>query len=425
MTGPLHSSGTTLDQLLPVHAAQRGMFEAHHSEPSNPARNIVMVLDIGGPLDLAEYEAAIRDVLQEFETIRLRTIRLNGEWRQWVAPLDPHVARLLDLRGQADPEAAAERAFVASDAEALDPLNSGPLFRVILARIHEERTLAYFKAHHGVCDGYTATWFHERVAKTYQARRVGLAPSENAPLPIGDLIATSAVAHDVDVSFWRSYLRGAGPALSLSSDRSPPAPTSHQVIRVVEGGFHRLKAVGQRPRWFTASLAVVASQLANRLDTSDLVLGFTTPCRVTEVENRVPAQLMNVVPLRVRLPEKHTLDSAQSAVEAGLHPVRSHLRARPEQLVLHLPIGWRQGRVYGPSVNVLRPYRRLQLPDCTVHEHIRSRGPVDDLMWTFQPQGADLLVDLRANPRRYDREIVAQLHAEVCHLLATLPRAPS
>lgn len=405
--------------LLPLLHAQRGLLNAQLADPANAAVNVVMTLDITGDLDIETYNEAIGRTLEEFDTFRLRLCLRDGDWFQHCPPSRARPAEVLDVRAEADPVAAAERHFARLDEQAFDLVGGGELFRVQIVRVADRHAIVYFAAHHLACDGYAATWSQLRVAEVYRALVNGTEVPPAAVRPLADLLVSTR-PDPVDVEFWSDYLRGVGPRLSLSSNRSRPAARPHVASRCVPGGFAALRAIGDRPRWFTAGLALVTLQLAHLLEATEVVVGFTTPGRTTLVERSTPAQLMNVVPLRVPVPPGVGLDATQHAIETELSRVRPHLTARPEDLVWHLPVGWRQARVYGPTFNALPPLVRLDLPGCDVVETIRSRGPVDDLMWTFHPRGPDLLVELRGNPHRYDATTVTGIHDELCRTVTAL-----
>ncbi len=101
-------------------SAQLGIWFAQAINPSSAAYNIGEYIEIDGPLVLPLFERALRQVVSEAETLRLRFSEQDGEPRQTVGPPPAWPFPIIDLSGEADPRAAAEAWMKADLARPVD-----------------------------------------------------------------------------------------------------------------------------------------------------------------------------------------------------------------------------------------------------------------------------------------------------------------
>src|SRR5438105_15046446 len=71
---------------LPLSNAQLGIWFAQTLDPSNPAYNLGEYLDIVGPIDATLFEAALRQVVNEAEALRVRFVATADGPRQIIGP---------------------------------------------------------------------------------------------------------------------------------------------------------------------------------------------------------------------------------------------------------------------------------------------------------------------------------------------------
>lgn len=156
------------DTVLPLTAAQSGMWYAQSLDPLSPAQNTAECLEIDGPLDQELFAGALRQVIAETDALRVRVEDGPEGPRQTVAlsaalPLTVH-----DLRDVPDADGQAEAWMRADLAEPCD-LAVGPLFRHALFRVGQERWLWYQRIHHLVMDGFGYSLLVRRTAEVYSA----------------------------------------------------------------------------------------------------------------------------------------------------------------------------------------------------------------------------------------------------------------
>ncbi|WP_415847373.1 condensation domain-containing protein, partial [Tsukamurella strandjordii] len=105
-------AGTDAPNLLPLTAAQLGIWNAQRLEPDSPYYVVGDVLEIAGdaPIDVEALRSAIARTVAEADSLRLRVVPTPDGPRQWIddaADLRPDI---VDLRDEPDPRAAAEAA---------------------------------------------------------------------------------------------------------------------------------------------------------------------------------------------------------------------------------------------------------------------------------------------------------------------------
>src|SRR5690606_34682330 len=130
--------------------------------------------------------------------------------------------------------------------------------------------------------------------------------------------------------------------------------------------------------------------------------------RMGSASARVPAMVMNVLPLRVAPDEAAPLDDYLAEVARASAEARKHGRYRSEQLRRDLGLLGGNRRLHGPLVNV-QPYDRPpRFAGLEVTLRVTGTGPVEDINFTFRGDGAGTLsIEVDANPDLYDAADVA------------------
>lgn len=102
--------------LLPLTAAQSGVWYAQQLNPQNTIFNTGEFLEINGPVDAELFEAALRRVVTEAETLRLRFLDAEGGPAARLVPAEDldWSLHVVDVSAAPNPRAAA-RAWMAED----------------------------------------------------------------------------------------------------------------------------------------------------------------------------------------------------------------------------------------------------------------------------------------------------------------------
>ena len=266
---------------LPLSAGQLGFWVAQQLDPQNAVFNIGAYLEIHGPIDLAAFEAALRQVILETEALRIQLVERAGEPRQIIAAPAEWSLPFFDVSGEADPAAAA-LSWMSADIQRPTDLLRGPLFAFALFKAAADRFLWYVRNHHIAFDGLSRLLIARRVADVYTALTRRSLPDGSAPGPL-----TAIVADDVayrasddfarDRQYWIEYLDGTADPTSIADGRFVRSSGMlRRTIHLDAPTTARLRTIGRLSRIVTAATAILVHRLTRA---ENLVLGLAVAAR--------------------------------------------------------------------------------------------------------------------------------------------------
>lgn len=298
--------------VFPLSPQQEGFWKADRQLPGNPAFNTAFRHELTGPLDAALWEQAYNELVRRHEALRA-TVRI-ADGRPMLAIVDASRLSLTarDLRALSDGEREAQmERLCVEDAQHGFDLQNGPLIRVGLIRLENERYVQTLTLHHMVCDGWSIGILMDELPVIYAA----LVEGRPSPLPepeiqFGDYLAWQqerleepGIAAQKD--YWTGKLkdyarvdvaadlpRPQGPCISSSIVARPlPAPL-----------IARLKAFSnqQGGTLFTTSLAGLMAWLWRVTGRQDMAVGSHMAGRDRRELEKLVGPLVNCVALRAR-----------------------------------------------------------------------------------------------------------------------------
>ncbi len=434
---------------LPLTAAQLGLWSAQQLDPASPAYLTAENVEIRGALDERAFLAALERTIAEADGLAVRFVTGREKYAviseltyrqvsdgspgaggaavwQELGGAPPAPSLCVDLRGEADPDAAAA-AWMDGDRAVPVHLKGDDLVRHALLRVGEERWLWYHRCHHILLDGYGFFQLAQRVATVYEALAAGATPPASPFGSIRDAVAADQAyegsdAQRADAAFWHDLLADRPRPVSLAERTAAPG---HSFLR------HRAwldadQAVALerfpkacRASWPEAVFAASALYLARLTGTHDVVLRLPVMNRTGTPLARVPATAVNVVPLRVPVTEGAPLRRVTELLRAQ----RRHQRYRGEQLQRDLGLFGAGRGLVGPQVNVKPFPPELRFGAAIGSTHYLAAGAVDDLTVTVSgmPAGG-LALTLDANPALYSTAELAAHAERFTALLARLAR---
>ncbi|MFD5286343.1 amino acid adenylation domain-containing protein [Streptomyces rubrogriseus] len=412
-------------RVLPLTAAQSGMWFAQALDPLSPAQNTAEYLEIDGPLDPVLFAGALRLVADEAEALR---VRIED------APDGPvqHVPEAIELPltvRESGTEAEAVAWMRADLAELFDP-SSGPLFRHALFRVGAERWLWYQRIHHLVMDGYGYSLLVRRTAEVYSALVRGEEPAPRDFGHLADLVADDtayreSTAFEADRAYWAAAFADRPEAARLAGRGALPSRTFlRRTAHLSPDTTGRLKDLAARLRatWPDVLIAAQALYTARATARTDVVLGLPMMGRMGSVALRVPGMVMNVLPLRLAVFPEETFAELVRRVVLGVREVRRHQRYRYEDIRRDLGLLGESRALVGPLVNVMPFDYGVDFAGAPARASNLSAGPVDDLTVNVydRADGRGLRVDHDGNPALYEDSDLAAHQERFLHLLARL-----
>ncbi|MCK6233447.1 amino acid adenylation domain-containing protein [Stenotrophomonas indicatrix] len=387
---------------LPLTEAQAGLWFAQRLAPQNPAFNTAHAVWIEGLLDVQAFTAAANQAAVEAEALALRFAEAeDGQPVQWHEPARVPLLQLRDVAAADDPQQMARAAMLADRCSAVDPTRDR-LSQQVLFDLGGQRWAWYLRVHHLATDGYGMALFTDRVCALY-AGRTGSALPGLAGVLADDASYRSDARRDVDRRWWLQALQGAPASTGLAGT----AAASDDALRWVQPvdpalREHLLQVSASWLQPWPDVLAALAAEYVRRMSASEeVVLGVPYMARLGNAAARVPAMVMNVLPLRVAGGEGGVEEFCRR-IGRQLSQSRKHGRYRGEQLRRDLGLVGAQHRLHGPLINVQPFYKPLALPGVQASLEVLSTGPVDDLTLGFRGDGQTLLdLEIEANPALY------------------------
>ncbi|MFF1423169.1 amino acid adenylation domain-containing protein, partial [Streptomyces sp. NPDC058280] len=416
------------NSLLPLLAAQSGIWYAQKLAPREPLFRPGEYLEIHGPVDTRAFRAALQRAVDESDTLRLKFIESGDGPMQYVAPhvdADVHIA---DLSALPDPLTAAER-WMDEDLGRVPELLTERPFSFALFRLSADRHLWYHGYHHIVMDGFGAALFARRVAELYTAAISGdAAPGprfgtiEELILEEKDYDSSARFRHDEQ--FWQAE-RDADPAREHSTwpPLSSPSDFERFTATVPADVTHALRSLA-------ADLGVSLSRLLIGLTGRHLQATSGTRCatmelpvtaRTTPLARSTPAMMMNGVPLTLTLPPGMLLPELLQHTAVRVKRLLPHQRFRGEYL--------RRAGGFRPVVNVMAFDYSLTFGGHPITAHNISKRRIDGLSISTYTRTGDgpLLLDFDVNRGLLETDDAAAQPARLVRVLeqaAELAGAP-
>ncbi|MFE3826557.1 amino acid adenylation domain-containing protein [Streptomyces sp. NPDC059092] len=424
----------TVPKVLPLTAAQRGLWFAQKLDPENPSYNVAEFADVTGPMDPARLGAAVRQVVAETDALRLTFGERDGVPFQTVHPSGGVDVALADLSAAEDPYGEALRRMRADLAAPAD-LARGPLVRMALYRLGERRHLFHQQVHHLALDGYGAALALARIAEVYTRPAAAQVPPAGTPgaglhaVVEEDRAYHGSEAYTADRAFWAEYLDGAPAPTGIAEVSAPPGHGFHSVARESgAAGADRLRAAARRAgvAWPTFFMAATGVYLHRRHGVGEVVLGLPVTGRRTPVARATPSMLSNVLPLRLEISASDRVAEVAKRASAQARRILGHQRFPAESLRAERGLTGRNEPLTGPSVNVLAFDDTLRFGPSTAILRNLSIGPVADLTVAVHASYADggLGIDLLANPLLCSRAELAGHHERFGRLIEAFADDP-
>ena len=296
---------------LPLSPAQERLWFLEHLEPNTPLYNIALVLSLEGSLNIAGLTQALNSLGQRHAALRATFPQVDGQPVQVITPHLNLAVPLTDLKNVPHTEREAQ-AHQLSRAEAQRPfdLTRGPLIRVALLRLAEERHWLVLTLHHIISDAWSVDLLKHDLPILYQAGVTGQAsPLPDLSIQYADLITWQRAEAQSErlaaqLTYWQKRLGQAPPRLQLPTDHPRPPQPSHRGaslrLTLSQSLTAALRELSQQANTtlFMTLLAAFKTLLYRYTGQTDLSLGLPiTQRRRPELEGLI-SFLVNTLALR-------------------------------------------------------------------------------------------------------------------------------
>lgn len=400
--------------------AQTGLWYAQRLALAPAAFNTAHAVWLDGPLDIVRFSAAADQMATEAQSLALRFAeRADGVPEQWRDTAHvPHL-QVVDVSGERDP---AQSARAAMDRDRLTPVDPqrDRIAQQRLFVLGPQKHVWYLRVHHLATDGYGMALAGERLCALYAGEEAQAALQPWSPVLEEDAAYCRGERRSTDAAWWHAYMEGAVPA--EGSARVAAASDALRGVWPMRPEFcASLRAAAQQigQPWPDLLTALVAAYCQRMAAQEEAVVGVPTMGRLGSASARVPAMVMNVLPLRTRACDDDTVEAYLRDTARDLVRGRRHGRYRGEQL--RRDLGWlgRQHRLHGPLVNVQPFYRPLPWPGAAAALEILGTGPVDEITFGFRGDAiSGLQLEIEANPGLFDHAAIDAHAARLPHFVA-------
>ncbi|MBO8191102.1 amino acid adenylation domain-containing protein [Streptomyces oryzae] len=421
----------------PLSFAQRRLWFLDQMVPGSPAYNVVMTFSISGPLRPDVVGRAVDEIVRRHEALRTTLPSEDGEPWQRVAGTMSVPVVTHDLR-QA-PDQVDDR--IAELAREPFDLAEGPLLRVVLFRLAEERWVVFLNAHHVVVDGWSLGLFWEELLTLYDAFDAGRpSPFKELSIQYPDFAIwqrehLAGERLENQLSYWRERLAGVTEHLELPFDRPRPA------VQTFEGGDAELVYPGplrdslqelareQGVGLYTVLLAALQALLHRYTGQGDIPVGSPVTNRThTDVEPLI-GFFVNTLVHRTQVSGEQTFADLVAEVQEGASGAQRHQEVPFEAIVEDLrPERYlSQNPLFQVCFNFL-PARPLRSPAGLTVERIsgvRNATSKFDLWISIVDRNDDLLVEVEYNSAVFDHATIDRLLAAYRTLLEAVGRDAS
>ncbi|WP_231893951.1 condensation domain-containing protein, partial [Rhodococcus sp. EPR-279] len=420
MEGAGHDDGVGSSEhsSFPLSPAQLGMWFAQHVDPSVPA-NIAQYIELHGDLDVELLRRASSQAALELQSGFVRIVEVDAEPRQIVDPTLDDSLNYLDLRGEADPRAAA-LAWMHGDYSAPIDILRDRLIAATVLRLEDDVWFWYERVHHVVLDGFGAVTFMNRAAELYTAAVEGTEPSKNLASDLTkvydiDVAYRDSTRFEADREYWASRIDGIDGVTTLAGHTAPPAAKSQiDSTALSTETMERLEALRAETDTTMATIVIAgfAAYLAQMTGREDVVLSLPVTARTTAVLRRSGGMVSNVVPLRLDVSGDTTVETLLARVNAEVSGALRHQRYRHEDIRRDAGSASGQASFFGPWVNIMLFFGEVRLGSMVGGINILSTGLIEDFGLNLYTSvaGSTTHIDFESNPNLYGPEQAGRNH---------------
>lgn len=422
-------SSTTATKQQSLTGAQAGIWYAQQLEPDNPIYNTAEYIDIKGKLNVEHFEKALQQVMDETDSVHAKFgTDTNGPWQDISEKREiPLVC--IDVTEKVDSIQFAKEWMKADTCKPID-ITEDILVKQALFKISGDRYVWYLRIHHIAIDAFGFSLIAQRVAQIYTALEKQDSVSS---YPLGNfqtvLDEYQAYVHSEkymqDRAYWLVRYNDYPDVVSL---KEPSPRLSNRIIQ--ETGYLQADTINKLKEaagvyggnWYETIAAAVAVYLQRLTGNEDIVLCLPMMCRMGTSSVNVPAMMMNLLPLRLRVQPGMSFSKLMRQVQHEMKQVSAHQHYRHEHLRHDLKLLEHGQRLFGPQINLMPFDYGLNFAGSQGTTHKVHTGPVDDISLNLYDQRDDkgIRLDLDANADIYDaKEASLHLH-RLLHLIENI-----
>ncbi|WP_103071074.1 non-ribosomal peptide synthetase [Aquimarina sediminis] len=429
------------DNGYPLSSSQMRLWVLSQIRESSVAYNMPFYTISNIDYNIPAFEKAITSVVGRHEILRtVFRVNDNGEVRQWVLPSEEFQVQLefKDLSNENDSET---RAVSHIEEDYFLPFNlvDGPLIRVKLIKIAENKTVFYFNIHHIISDAWSMEIITRDTSMFYNAYE----KDETISLPELNIQykdyaswqqqQLNTIAHNANKKYWIEQLKGDLPAFELSSSgERPKVKTSNgnkYSIYISNTQIDRLRAyvTEKEGTLFMGLMAILKVLMLKYTNQRDLIIGTPISGRDhIDLKDQI-GFYVNTLAIRSQIKENMTFDMFFTLVKKTILDAYKYQRYPFDALVddLHLKRDTSRSAIFDVMFVHQSPTGdrvELKFPDVFEKEKIEyNTSSKFDLLFNFEEYVDGALLQLEYNSDIYEASFITQFISHYINLLQELP----
>ncbi|VWB89747.1 non-ribosomal peptide synthetase [Burkholderia lata] len=344
---------------LPLSFPQQRLWFLAQLEGPSATYNISSALRFDGELDIARLRVAVSEISRRHEILRTTFPAVDGLGVQRIAPPAPVALDVVDVADESD-----TLALLAAQADRPFDLAAGPLYRVVLYRVHERLHVFGIVMHHIVSDAWSSGILIGELAALYAGQSLPELAVQYADYAVWqhERLA-SADTHD-ELALLSAALADAPDLIELPTDRPRPAIQQFRgAVLPFQLGSERadgLRAIARASgtSTFMVVLAAYALLLSRYSNQQDLVIGSPIANRRSSMTEPLIGFFANMLALRVDLSGNPTFGELLARVKRVALDGYSRQEIPFEQVVDSLELERNLSRT--PVFQVVFAYEKAQ-----------------------------------------------------------------
>ncbi|MEO7021088.1 MAG: amino acid adenylation domain-containing protein [Ktedonobacteraceae bacterium] len=418
---------------FPLSFAQQRLWFLDQLEGSSATYNIPVALQLTGPLNLPVFQQSLRELVRRHEVLRTTFMKVQQMPVQCI-----HLLPLVALQVIEIPaldflqEQAAILQEVQAEVQRSFDLTTGPLLRLRLLRLNQQKHILIFTMHHIISDGWSIGIMARELSSLYNAFLAG----HSSPLPeLSIQYADFAVWQraylqgprlDAHLAYWKQQLVGA-PPLDLPTDHprqvsstTPGSSTSQQwSIAFTQQLLTLSQEEGVTP--FMTLLAGFLALLAYSSGQEDITIGTPIANRPHPDLEQLIGFFVNTLVLRVDLSGNPTGRELLHRVREVTLDAYEHQDVPFEQIVEAVRPKRELGR--SPLFQILFVFQNVPLPDLSLTDLTVESFGTDtstakfDLSVGLEMHEQGLEVGTEYNTQLFELATIQQFHTQYRVLL--------
>ncbi len=223
--------------LVPLSFAQQRLWFLQQLEPDNPFYNEHEAIQLTGSLDVAALEQSLNEIVQRHEALRTTFKMVEEQPVQIIAPNLKVALPVVDLCKLPEAGQKIELQLLA-DGQHQRPFDlvQGPLLRLMLVQLSEQKHVLLFTIHHIISDGWSVGVIIRELSALYQAFSSGKpSPLPELSIQYADFAVwqreLQAEKLESQLCYWKQQLNHAPPLLQLPTDRPRPTVQTYRGAR--------------------------------------------------------------------------------------------------------------------------------------------------------------------------------------------------